>query len=104
DDAAGSALVSTDLSHFDGLRRLLAIERRAEEERVAEERSALSQAEREARGLSAGDLEAVEEDVGLGGRFLVTLSRAGEGPWRPPFRPGAVVEDSTRPAAGGPPQ
>ena len=70
--------MSTDLAHFDGLRRLLAIERRAEEERVAEERSALSQADREARALSAVDLEAVEEDVGLGTdlrRMNVALTR-----------------------------
>jgi superfamily I DNA and/or RNA helicase len=96
--------VSTDLTHFDGLRRLLTLERRAEEERVAEERSALSQAEREARGLSSGDLEAVEEDVGLGGRFLVTLARAGEGRWRPPFHPGDVVEARPRRAEVSPPE
>jgi superfamily I DNA and/or RNA helicase len=96
--------VSTDLAHFDGLRRLLAIERRAEEERVAAERSALSQAEREARGLSSGDLEAVEEDVGLGGRFLVTLTRAGNARWRPPFHPGDVVEARPRRAEVSPPE
>ena len=96
--------MSTDLSHFEGLRRLLAIERRAEEERVAAERSALSQAEREVRGLSAGDLEAVEEDVGLGGRFLVTLARAIDGRWRPPFHPGDVVEARPRRAEVSPPE
>ena len=96
--------MSTDLSHFEGLRRLLAIERRAEEERVAAERSALSQAEREVRGLSAGDLEAVEEDVGLGGRFLVTLARATDGRWRPPFHPGDVVEARPRRAEVSPPE
>src|SRR5262249_12574807 len=59
---------------------------------------------REARGLSAGDLEAVEEDVGLGGRFLVTLAHAGAGSWRPPFHPGDVVEARPRRAEGSPPE
>jgi ATP-dependent RNA/DNA helicase IGHMBP2 len=90
--------------HFEHLRQLLALERRAEEQRFAEERARLSQAEREARGLSAGELELTDEDVGLGGRFLVTLARAGGSPWRNPFGPGDVVEARPRRAEVAPPE
>jgi hypothetical protein len=90
--------------HFEHLRQLLVLERRAEEQRLAGERTQLSQGEREARGLSAGDLEATDEDVGLGGRFLVTLARAGGVPWRNPFGPGDVVEARPRRAEVAPPE
>jgi hypothetical protein len=90
--------------HFVLLRRLLALERRAEEERLAGERARLSQGERESLGLSAADLEATDEDVGLGGRFLVTLGRAGGQPWRNPFGPGDVVEARPRRAEVAPPE
>jgi len=82
--------------HFEHLRRLLVLERRAEERRLAGERARLSQGERESLGLSAGDLEATDEDVGLGGRFLVTLARATGQPWRNPLSPGDVVEARPR--------
>jgi superfamily I DNA and/or RNA helicase len=90
--------------HFEVLRQLLTLERRAEEERLAGERARLSQGERESLGLSAGDLEATDEDVGLGGRFLVTLARAGGAPWRNPFGPGDVVEARPRRAEVAPPE
>ena len=90
--------------HFERLRRLLALERRAEEQRLEGERARLTQGEREARGLSAGDLEVVDEDVGLGGRFLLTLARAGGLPWRNPFGPGDVVQARPRRAELAPPE
>ncbi|HEY1904465.1 MAG TPA: AAA domain-containing protein, partial [Myxococcaceae bacterium] len=90
--------------HFEHLRRLLALERRAEEQRLAEERDRLSQGERESLGLSAGELEATDEDVGLGGRFLLTFARAGGAPWRNPFGPGDVVEARPRRAEVAPPE
>ena len=90
--------------HFEHLRRLLVLERRAEEQRLAGERAQLSQAERESLGLSAGDLEATDEDVGLGGRFLITLARAGGQPWRNPFGPGDVVEARPRRTEVAPPE
>ncbi len=90
--------------HFEHLRRLLVLERRAEEQRLAGERTHLTQGEREARGLSAEDLEATDEDVGLGGRFLVTLARAGGARWRNPFGPGDVVEARPRRAEVAPPE
>src|SRR5262249_18045653 len=43
--------------HFEHLRRLLVLERSAEERQLAGERARLSQGERESLGLSAGDLE-----------------------------------------------
>jgi ATP-dependent RNA/DNA helicase IGHMBP2 len=67
--------MALDLQHFENLQRLLRLERGAARAREAEEREALTQQEREARGLSASGLEAVEESVGLGGRFIVTLQR-----------------------------
>ena len=90
--------------HFEHLRRLLALERRAEEERLAGERARLTQGERESLGLSAGDLEATDEDVGLGGRFLVTLARADGRRWRNPFGPGDVVEARPRRTEVSPPE
>jgi len=90
--------------HFEQLRRLLALERRAEEERLAAERAELTQGERESRGLSAADLETVDEDVGLGGRFLLTLARASGLPWRNPFGPGDVVQARPRRAEVAPPE
>ena len=45
-----------------------------------------------------------DEDVGLGGRFLVTLGRAGGQPWRNPFSPGDVVEARPRRAEVAPPE
>src|SRR5215831_2325056 len=91
------AAASPGPEHFEHLRHLLVLERRAEEERLAGERAQLSQGERESLGLSAGDLQATDEDVGLGGRFLVTLARAGGLPWRNPFGPG--VPRPLRPSA-----
>ena len=98
------AAVPPGPEHFEALRRLLALERRAEEQRLETERAQLGQGERESRGLSAADLETVDEDVGLGGRFLVTLARAGGVPWRNPFGPGDVVEARPRRAEVAPPE
>ena len=69
-----------DPSHFDHLERLLSLERRAERERGVELASRLSLAERAEQGLTVLDVESVEEEVGLGGRFLVTLARADRRP------------------------
>lgn len=68
--------MSRDVSHFDHLTRLLALEHTAQRARMAEEAQRLTLQERAARGLVWLDLEAVEDAVGLGGRVLVTLARA----------------------------
>lgn len=69
-----------DPSFFDDLLRLLELERAAEKARYAEEKERLSLADLEAKGLVLLDVEVVEEAVGLGGRFLVTLERADRRP------------------------
>ncbi|MBM4379646.1 MAG: AAA family ATPase [Deltaproteobacteria bacterium] len=65
-----------DVTHFEHLGRLLNLERQEEKDRLGAERKALSLQERQARGLTLLDVEAKEEDLGLGGRVLVTLERA----------------------------
>ena len=92
--------MALDPAHFDRLLRLLHLERTATQARKAEERAGLTQAEREARGLSASDLEAVEESVGLGGRFVVALERPGGEPLPARLSSGDVVEAHPRRAEG----
>ena len=68
-----------DLVHHLGrLAALLAAERDEEKLRLDEARGRLSLAEREARGLALGDVEAIEEGA-LGGRTLVTFGGAPAG-------------------------
>jgi hypothetical protein len=64
-----------DLSFFDQLARLLSLEREAERARLQGLAQGLSLQQRAEQGLSFLDLESLEEEVGLGGRFLVTLAR-----------------------------
>jgi ATP-dependent RNA/DNA helicase IGHMBP2 len=64
------------LHHLDRLAALLAAERDEERARFAEARGRLSLAEREARGLTLADVEAVDEGA-LAGRTLVTYGRGG---------------------------
>ena len=87
-----------DVTHFEHLGRLLELESQEEKERLGEARRALSLQERQARGLSLLDVEAREEDLGLGGRVLVTLERADKA--RLPVRlwPGDLVEVRLRKA------
>jgi ATP-dependent RNA/DNA helicase IGHMBP2 len=85
-----------DSEHFAHLTTLLGLERSAAQAQEAEERAALTQDEREARGLSASDLEPVEESVGLGGRLVVAFERPGGAPLRARLSPGDVVEAHPR--------
>jgi ATP-dependent RNA/DNA helicase IGHMBP2 len=62
--------------HIARLAALLEAEREEERARFAEERRRLSLAEREARGLALGDVEAIEESA-LAGRALVVFGRGG---------------------------
>jgi superfamily I DNA and/or RNA helicase len=78
-------------SHFEQLQRQLELEHAAARRREADERAQLSQEEREARGLSASGLLAVEESVGLGGRFVVALERPAKAPLPARLFPGDVV-------------
>lgn len=61
--------------HFDRLRRFLEAEREEERSRFTEARGKLTLREREARGLAASDVQAVDES-GMAGRALVTFSSA----------------------------
>ena len=92
--------MALDLPYFEHLQRLLRLEHAAARTREAEERSALTQEEREARGLSASGLLAVEESVGLGGRFVVALERPGKAPLPARLSPGDVVVAHPRAAQG----
>jgi ATP-dependent RNA/DNA helicase IGHMBP2 len=65
--------------HLERLRTLLGAEREEERARFEEARGRLSVAERAARGLALGDVEALEE-AGLAGRALVSYGRADAGP------------------------
>src|SRR5919198_3440430 len=95
-----------DESWFERLGECLELERRAQRERLETERASLTLGELEARGHLLLDLEAVDEEVGLGGRILVTLERADRQPLPARFSPGDLVELRPRkaevesPAAG----
>lgn len=80
-----------DPSYFDDLQRLLGLEREAERERSRALHDTLSLRERAEQGLSFLDLESIEEEVGLGGRFLVTLQRADRAPLPAPLQNGDQV-------------
>lgn len=63
-------------AHFDRLLELLELEWAAERERFSRLRASLDPRERVARGVSAADLELVDERWGVGGRLVVELRQA----------------------------
>jgi superfamily I DNA and/or RNA helicase len=80
-----------DVSFFDQLGRLLAMERDAERARSAALAQNLTLRERAEQGLSVLDLESLDEEVGLGGRILITLARADRAPFPSPLNNGDLV-------------
>lgn len=90
--------MSRDVHHFEALGRLLELERRAERERIATEKAALPLAELEARGLVVLDVETTEENLGLGGRTLLTFAREDKRPLKSKVNVGDVVTVSPRKA------
>ncbi len=92
--------MALDLSHFEQLQRLLRVEHAFAVARETEEHAALSQEELEARGLSASGLEAVEESVGLGGRFVLTFERPDKTALPARLSPGDVVVAHPKAAEG----
>lgn len=90
--------MSRDETWFDELARLLELERAEQRHRYEEARKTLPLAELEARGLVALDLESTDEDVGLGGRFLVTFERRDRRPLSIRFSPGDLVDIRPRKA------
>ncbi len=77
---------------FDELAALIELERQEARARLEADRQSLPLSELEARGIVVLDLEAVEEDVGLGGRFLVTFERGDRRVLSARLSPGELVE------------
>ncbi|HVX11582.1 MAG TPA: AAA domain-containing protein [Pirellulales bacterium] len=69
--------------HFGHLARLLDLENRAEAQRAVERSRRLKPAEAEKSGTALVDLVIVDEDAGLGGRYLIRFAKRsrGELPW-----------------------
>ncbi|HEX4622421.1 MAG TPA: AAA domain-containing protein, partial [Myxococcaceae bacterium] len=80
-----------DVDHFDALAQLVRLEQSEERDRLAQQAKQLPLAEREKRGWVWLDLESTDEAVGLGGRILVTLSRADRRPLTSPLHVGDMV-------------
>jgi superfamily I DNA and/or RNA helicase len=83
--------MSRDVSFLDKLASLLALEREAERARSAAMAASMTLKERAEHGLSVLDLETIEEEVGLGGRILVTLARADRNAFPSPLHVGDLV-------------
>ena len=62
-------------NHFSRLARLLELEGHAEAQRAAEQAQRLSPEEAQQTGNSLLDLVVVDEEAGLGGRYLIHLGR-----------------------------
>ncbi len=70
----------SDEDDFLRLARLLDLESRAEAQKAADEARRLSPEEAQQTGNTLLDLVVVDEEAGLGGRYLVHLGRRGRGP------------------------
>jgi ATP-dependent RNA/DNA helicase IGHMBP2 len=68
------------LGHLQKLVRLIDVERKAEAERAIERCQRMTPQEAERAGHSLVDLVIVDEEAGLGGRYLVTLAKRSRGP------------------------
>jgi len=90
--------MTRNLDHFSKLARLLEIERQAERTRLAQDKQQLPLAELEARGLVVLDVESVEDNVGLGGRHLVTFKHISRGALSTRLGPGDLISVSPRKA------
>ncbi len=66
--------------HFQRLARLLDLESRAEAQQAAQRARRLSPAEAELTGNSLLDLVVVDQEAGLGGRYLIHLGKRRRGP------------------------
>ncbi len=87
-----------DVEHFAKLARLLELERQAERWRLAQDKQQLPLAELEARGLVVLDVETTEENVGLGGRHLVTFMHESKRRLSTRLGPGDILAVSPRKA------
>lgn len=75
-----SSASSSQHSHFERLLHLLQLESQAEAQRAVERGRRLSPAEAERSGNSLVDLVVIDEDAGLGGRYLLQLAKRNRGP------------------------
>ena len=92
------------VNHFDRLLRLLELESAAEAQRLVERARKLSPAEAERTGNSLVDLVVNDEDLGLGGRTIVTLvkrNRTQSLPWSRLGVGSPVLLTSTDPPEAG---
>lgn len=87
-----------DVEHFAKFARLLELERQAERSRLAQDKQQLPLAELEARGLVVLDVETTEENVGLGGRHLVTFMHESKRRLSTRLGPGDILAVSPRKA------
>lgn len=87
-----------EVEHFDRLSGLLELERKAQRDRISEEKQTLPLAELEARGLVVLDVETTEENVGLGGRHLVTFMHESKRRLSTRLGPGDLISVSPRKA------
>lgn len=92
---------STD-EHFQRLARLLDLENRAEAQRAVERRRRLKASDAERTGQTLVDLVIVDEEAGLGGRYLIRFAKRGrELPWTR-LDVGSPIHVSPIDAEGGP--
>ncbi len=89
-----------DAAHFDHLLALLDQERAYARRRFAEKKAEKDATALLEEGLALGDLAAVDESWGLGGRLLVTFERPGRARLEGKWDPGAIVELWPRRAQG----
>jgi len=75
-----SKTAGADEAHLSRLIRLIEIERQAEAERAVERSRKLSPADAERAGHTLVDLVIVDEEAGLGGRYLVRLAKRSRRP------------------------
>ncbi|MBL8827414.1 MAG: IGHMBP2 family helicase [Planctomycetaceae bacterium] len=92
------------MNHFDRLLQLLALESAAEEARIVERSKRMSPAQAEQAGDALVDMVADDEDLGLGGRTIVTFVKRNRTlglPWTRLGTGSPVVITATDPAEAG---
>lgn len=75
-----SQAAPSERAHFERLAQLLELESQAEAQRAVERGRRLSPAEAERTGNSLVDLTVIDEDAGLGGRYLLQLAKRNRAP------------------------
>ena len=81
-----------DISFLDRLAELLEVERAFQKSEYAQAKQELTLSQQEAEGLCVLDLEAVDDSIGLGGRFLLAMERFDRRPLPVRLFPGDLVQ------------